>query len=221
MLPTSVRTETTRGLRAYLPLLWLLWIPFLNIFYAMLNQPVPDVSSLVSDLDRLIPFLPVFIIPYVIWYPYIAGTLLLFFFRDRRMYYRTLATLCLGMIGCYIVYAVFQTTVPRPVLEGDGWLIDIVRFVYSNDQPFNCFPSIHVLTCYAMIKGLHRNDALPPAARRLLIAVAWSIIASTVFVKQHVLLDAAGAILLVEVFFAGMKRLLPLRQKKRRPLAVE
>lgn len=207
--------------RKYSPLLWMLAIPVLNIFYAILNRPGPEVNSLLSDLDKLIPFLPVFIIPYVIWYPFIAGTLLLFFFTDKRIYYRALATLCLGMIVCYCIYAVFQTTVPRPVLSDTGWLHDIVAFVYANDQPFNCFPSIHVLTCFVMIKNLRKYNLLSPALRLVLITIAWSIIASTVFVKQHVVLDAVGAILLVEVLYTAMKRLIPLKQSEQQPMAME
>jgi hypothetical protein len=166
-----------------------------------------------TDLDRVIPFIPAFIIPYVIWYPFIAGSLFIFFQRDRRTYYRALITLCIGLVACYGVYAVFQTTVPRPALPEKGWLVDIVRFIYANDQPFNCFPSIHVLTCYIMIKGLRIQHTLPAWLRHGLIVISWSIIASTVFVKQHVLLDAAGAVLLVELLFTGTQLLVPLRTK--------
>lgn len=203
---------TKKSIRTYSPLLWLLMIPGLNVFYTVLNRPGPEVHSLMSDLDRLLPFIPAFIIPYTIWYPFIAGSLVLFFFKDRKLYYRALLTLCLGLVACYGVYAVFQTTVQRPVLSGEGLLTVMVNFVYTNDQPFNCFPSIHVLTSYIMIKGLRQLRTMPSMPRFALMAIGWSIIASTVFVKQHVLLDAAGAIMLVELLFAGVKWLVPFRK---------
>jgi membrane-associated phospholipid phosphatase len=64
-----------------------------------------------------------------------------------------------------------------------------------------------------MIKGLRIQHTLPAWLRHGLIVISWSIIASTVFVKQHVLLDAAGAVLLVELLFAGTQLLVPLRTK--------
>jgi hypothetical protein len=205
-------TLTKKSMRTYSPLLWILMIPVLNVFYSVLNRPGPKVYSLITDLDRAIPFIPAFIIPYSIWYPFIASALVLFFFKDRSLYYRALVTLCLGLVSCYAVYAVFQTTVHRPVLSGEGLLKGMVNFVYANDQPFNCFPSIHVLTSYIMIKGLRQLRSMPTKLRLALITIGWSIIASTVFVKQHVLLDAAGAIMLVEILFGGAKWLVPLHK---------
>ncbi|MEK3877890.1 hypothetical protein [Paenibacillus sp. FSL M7-0420] len=60
---------------AYLSLLWLAAIPSLNIFYGILNRPGDHVSSLAVALDSMIPFVPAFIIPYILWYPFITGAL--------------------------------------------------------------------------------------------------------------------------------------------------
>lgn len=202
--------------KTYLPLLWILAIPVLNIFYGILNHAHTPVKSLMTDLDSAIPFVPIFIIPYLVWYPFIIIMLFLFCARDRNVYYRTLLTQCIGLIACYIIFFLFQTTVERPPLVGTGVLDRMVNLVYSTDNPYNCFPSIHVLTSYLMIKGAAASAGFTNKDRVAVHIFAWSIIVSTLFVKQHVLLDVAGAIALVEILWFGVGKLsLGFRSKNR------
>ncbi|MBB6671841.1 phosphatase PAP2 family protein [Cohnella nanjingensis] len=183
----------------WLSLLWLAVIPVLNIFYGYLNHPTEHVYSLVTDLDRLTPFVPSFIIPYVLWYPFKAAVLIGLAFKDRAVYYRTLLALCGGLVLAYIVYALFQTTVPRPeALDEKGVLNRMIWFVYSHDEPFNCFPSIHVLTSYLMLRGAR---VFGRTIRWAATIMSILIIASTVLIKQHVLADVVGGILAGELLF--------------------
>lgn len=182
-------------------LLWTLAIPLLHIFYIRLNQPGEQVHSLVSVIDKTIPFLPVFVIPYTFWYPFIAIALIGMLHKDAWTYFRTLLSLCLGLVVCYVTYHFFQTTVPRPVVTGTGIIPSLLRWVYTNDQPFNCFPSIHVLSSYLIIKGA---GAFGTKTRITLRLIASTIIVSTLFVKQHVLLDVGAAIFLGELLYNAL-----------------
>jgi hypothetical protein len=40
------------------------------LMYSLLNDWQGPVNYLVTDLDRVLPFLKIFIIPYLIWYPF-------------------------------------------------------------------------------------------------------------------------------------------------------
>ncbi|MFD0619657.1 inositol phosphorylceramide synthase [Paenibacillus sp. GCM10027629] len=188
-------------LQSLLPLLWLLVIPVLNIFYMVLNHGGEQVYNLMTDLDNAIPFLPVFIIPYVLWYPFLIGVFVLLCLKNRSIYYQTLLAVILGLIGSYLIYYVFQTTVPRPELHNNGILIQMVKGIYTLDGPYNCFPSIHVLTSYLLWIGARSCHAIPSSVKMIIGAISWSIITSTFFVKQHALLDAVGAIILAEIVF--------------------
>ncbi|MCR8644523.1 phosphatase PAP2 family protein [Paenibacillus sp. N1-5-1-14] len=204
-----------RKLAAYYPLLWMLAIPVLNICYGLLNQDRGNVSSLLTSFDVNIQFVPGFIIPYLLWYPFIIGMLVVFFMKNKTAYYRTLLSLCMGLVLCYITYFIFQTTVLRPSIDpNQGILMMLVNFVYQTDAPYNCFPSIHVLSSYVILKGL---ADCPQAARAIRIGtwvMSWLIIASTLFVKQHVWADVVGAIVLVEVVYYAVKRWIPARESK-------
>lgn len=195
-------------LTPYKPLLWILAIPVLNVFYTVLNHGGPHVVDLTTDLDERIPFVPAFIVPYLMWYPYILAMLVLFFVQKRTVYYRTLLTLCLGLIGCYMTYYFYQTGIDRPTVTGGGVIPWLVRLVYM-DNPYNCFPSIHVLTSYLMLKGASGCPKLSRTSRGLIFAASWTIIVSTLFVKQHFLLDIPGAIVLAEVLYFLVGLLLP------------
>ncbi len=177
----------------------LISIPLLGLIYVYLNHPDSKVYSLVTDLDSQIPFIKIFVIPYVFWFVFIFIGFLYLAYKNRKLYFQTLLQFNIGRLICYGVYVVYQTHVPRPELTGNDWLIDLVQYVYRSDEPFNCFPSIHVLTSYLMMKAYLRAEGIPHFYKVAVTLMSVLIIASTQFIKQHVLLDIFGAILVAEV----------------------
>ncbi|MBE9916377.1 inositol phosphorylceramide synthase [Paenibacillus donghaensis] len=202
-------------LAPYLPLAWLLSIPVLNICYGFLNRGGSDTAQLITAWDRLIPFMPAFIIPYLIWYPYVFLMFVVFFRKDRNVYYRSLTLTCVGLAVCYLVFYLYQTTFPRPEIGQDGVLNWLVGIVYQMDAPYNCFPSIHVLTSYIVVKAAYQCK-LSRLANAAVCATSGIIIISTLFVKQHVLMDVVGGIVLAEMlyFWIGRKIFKPGREKR-------
>jgi membrane-associated phospholipid phosphatase len=203
----------TRIRAQLVPLSLLLMIPLLNVFYSVLNHGGRGASSLVTDLDQAIPFVKAFIVPYLIWYPFIIWGFVYMCIKDRNAYYRTLFTYAAGLIVCYVVYYLYQTTVPRPVLTGTDPFTRLVAFTYASDQPFNCFPSIHVLSSYLIMIGMSSSQAISSRIRWFVHIMGGLIILSTLLVKQHVILDAAGAILLAEVLFLTASQAAPLVER--------
>jgi membrane-associated phospholipid phosphatase len=174
-------------------------IPTLNVFYQVLNGYSREVHTLITNFDDMVPFIDYFIVPYSLWYPFIILSLIYLCFKSRARYFKTIITIDIGLICCYIAYIVFQTTVPRPELIGDSIFIKLVRLTYFLDQPYNCFPSIHVLTSYLVMKGFYKGDIKNIAMKSLVYFMGNLIIISTLFVKQHVVADIIGAIILVEI----------------------
>lgn len=183
------------------PFSFMLIIPVLNVFYVLLNNGEGEVHSLMTDLDRSIPLVEGFVIPYVIWYPFIAITMLYLCIKDRKNYFVTLVSYVLGLIVCYVTYVLFQTHVPRPVLVDDGFFTQILKLVYRHDQPFNAFPSIHVLSCYLMMKAIHMSTVKNWRNQLVIHSLSVTIIFSTLFVKQHVILDVVAGILVAELLY--------------------
>lgn len=186
---------------------FLISIPILNIVYMLLNNSKRGVYNLVTDIDKAIPFVSIFIIPYALWYVFIILTFIYLCIKDRDIYYKTLISYDLGMIVCYIIYFMFQTTVPRPEVIGSDIFSRMVMIIYKNDQPFNCFPSIHVLSCYLMIKAINTSKAGNWINRLIIFCIASTIILSTLFIKQHVVLDVFGAMFIGGIIFKLVKRI--------------
>ncbi|WP_270474737.1 phosphatase PAP2 family protein [Clostridium cochlearium] len=184
----------------------LLSIPIINIFYALLNNNNRGVFQLVTSIDNTIPFIKEFIIPYILWYPFIVLSLLFICLKDLKVYYRTLITLNLCLLSCYLIYYFFQTTVPRPTIYGNDIFSFLTLLIYKYDKPFNCFPSIHVVTSYLMIKGINSIDC-SKKIKHLVIFMSILIIVSTLFIKQHVILDVISAILLGDIIFDFISKL--------------
>lgn len=86
-----------------------------------------------------------------------------------------------------IPFLVYPTVAPRPAsVVGDGFAVWGLRFLYSADLPYTCFPSLHVahafvsaLTCYR----LHRAVGIAAVICAVLVAL------STLFTKQHYVAD--------------------------------
>ncbi|WP_338130587.1 phosphatase PAP2 family protein [Cohnella ginsengisoli] len=122
-----------------------------------------------------------------------------FFVKDVRTFYRAIATYTICALVCYLVYSVFQTTVPRPDLVGHDPLTRLVAYIYHRDQPFNCFPSIHCFSSYMVFRMLASSSFKTRRSLTLVGIGSGLIILSTQFIKQHVLLDLVAAIALVEL----------------------
>ena len=96
---------------------------------------------------------------------------------------------------------------PRPAkVIGEGFVVWGLRFLYSADPPYNCFPSLHVahsfvsaLTCYRV----HRGVGIAAALCAALVGL------STLFTKQHYILDVIAGILLACVAYLVFLRNYP------------
>lgn len=188
---------TLRTVRQLLPLSWLMAVMACSYVYGLTNGVTRPLHTMEIWLDRVIPFNEYFIVPYILWGPCIFLSFVFFFFKNRDTYYRMIICSVIGHVVCYAIYMTYQTYVPRPFITDDTIFLRLVNYVYSNDQPVNCFPSIHVLTTYFMMRAF-LWEKLPKLYAWIPQFIGLSIILSTVFVKQHVVIDIAGAIILCE-----------------------
>lgn len=172
---------------------------FVTALYPLFNKPRETTYCLNTVLDDRIVFSPAWIIPYVTWYAFLPAVGFFLMCKDKRQCAITLLTMILGLLLSYLTYSFFQTTVPRPNPVGDDIFSRLVQLIYHIDQPFNAFPSIHVLATYALMLGAARAQGINKAAKAAIWVVGLSIILSTVFIKQHVVADILGGIALAQV----------------------
>jgi len=178
---------------------YMIILPLLHLVYRMLNHDRGEVYSLVTGFDRLIPFNKYFILPYMLWSLFIFTMMLYFFAKNRKVYFKVLLTMIISLLINYLIYSVFQTTVPRPAVLGADFWSGAVRFLYFIDNPYNCFPSGHVVTSFAVMYGIYRTSDIDKRVAFLGKSAVILITLSTLFLKQHTILDVLASILLAYI----------------------
>jgi membrane-associated phospholipid phosphatase len=153
----------------------------------------PAVLNLRTPLDVILPVVPIFVIPYDSLMPVIVFTLVVFLLTRTRLFQSFCLALIVAWFVSYGFYFFLQTEVLRPVLTDSDLLTRMIRDIYTNDNPFNDFPSLHA--SLSVIAAIHwfRVD------RRLgLVVAVWTalIATSTVLIKQHYVVGVVSGLVL-------------------------
>lgn len=179
-------------LYAFLYLPWFFWLE------SRANLPYHVIHVW---LDDKIPFVEYFIVPYLLWFVYVAAVFLYLFFKGTKQeFYRYCAFLFTGMT----LFLVISTLYPnghllRPTeFPRHNIFTFAVQILYQADTPTNIFPSIHVFNSIAAHRALVNNPRL--GHNRLIrggsLVLMVSIILATMFLKQHSALDVMAGIVL-------------------------
>lgn len=162
--------------------------------YTVFNKYTGRERELTTYIDRLIPFNKYFIIPYVLWYLYVAIFMVYYCIYNEKKYFKILTAINLGMLISYAIYFVYPTTVPRPVFDAGSGLIGwLFKWLYSRDNPYNCFPSIHVINTLIIAIYVQRDVHFNKYIKAVSVITACAIIYSTMAIKQHVVADVISA----------------------------
>ena len=166
-----------------------------------------DHINMTLPIDDMIPFVSAFIVVYipVSFGSWIFGYILVA--RQEKMTcFRICASEMIAKFICLICFIVIPTTMVRPEITGHGFFDWATALVYKIDPADNLFPSIHCLESYVLARTMPWLKDVPRWYRILVIPVALLVFASTLLVKQHVIVDVAAAIVVVEIgiFITGI-----------------
>ncbi len=183
---------------------WLFYyIPYL-ICFMLLEHFASPIIILHSSIDDMIPFNEFFILPYLLWFPYMFGSLLYFMFKDKTYFQDLCFFMFTGMSISLLIYLVIPNginlRVDFPVDNIFAWL---VHFIQGVDDSANVCPSIHVASTFSIMLVVLR---CPKWKHRILVNIGsvfigLSIILSTMFLKQHSIIDVIAGILLSLILY--------------------
>ena len=183
---------------------WLLAILLLASGYFLLNKPRGSVHVLETTVDDWIPLIPAFVFPYVSLYALLAVSLWRFWKADIGAFKLAALAVFIDLALSYLIYVFFQTKIERPVLTGSDISAAVLRWVYSIDKPFNAFPSLHTsLSALCALLWRKAGSSIWP----IILLWAMLIIASTVLVKQHYIVDVFGGVAVAIVSYYGATKL--------------
>ncbi|MCH5167648.1 MAG: phosphatase PAP2 family protein [Erysipelotrichales bacterium] len=155
--------------------------------------------TLSTMIDDVIPLVPIFIIVYILAYvQWIVGYIVIAR-ESKKVCYKYLSAELIAKFICLILFFLLPTTMVRPEIRNQGLLLGLVNFIYMVDAPVNLFPSIHCLESWLVFRGSLACKKVPNMYKLTTFIFSILVCLSTVFVKQHLIVDICGGIIVVEI----------------------
>lgn len=186
----------------------ILYLPIYIIWFILLEKRT-DVkfSEVHCIVDDFIPFCEIFIIPYLLWFVYVASSLVFLFFQTKYIddFYKCAAILVMGMTTSLIIYTFFPNAQNmRPgSFERDNIFTNIISVLYAADTDTNVCPSIHVYNSVAIHVGIATSQYFKNKKwiKNSSLVLCILICMSTLFLKQHSFVDLVCAIALYLFYY--------------------
>lgn len=156
-------------------------------------------------LDAHIPLRVEWIWPYLSYYPMCFMPIFLLY---RMSNLRRIALAYAVEFGvAFLCFYLIPMRMQQPAIVGTGAAYDAMRWLYGIDSGYNIFPSLHTANAVMIAMAFFRLHPRPWGILMWLWALA--IMASTVLVKQHYVLDVAAGVALAlladRIAFRGWK----------------
>lgn len=178
---------------------------YLNWFSYVEKHVRTDFYVIHMSIDDYIPFCEIFIIPYLLWFVYVAAIVVYLFFANKKDYVKCCIFLFTGMT----LFLTISTLWPnghllRPqVMPRDNIFTQLISNLYRTDTSTNIWPSIHVynsIGAHLAISNCTKLKKYKPIYWGSL-TLCVSIILSTVFIKQHSVFDVLAAFVLAGIMY--------------------
>ena len=200
------RISLIRSLKRHPEYRYFLFIPGYICGSFLMESLVPSGSDYwvsYCPLDDQIPFIEWFAIPYVMWYPFLFVTGLGLMIRDipgmKRYVWCMIAGFGFSMAFC-VLFPNGQDLRPL-TFDHENFFTWLLTHIYAADTNTNVLPSMHIIGCAAACFAVFHS---PVMRRWRLPILLWAILISlsTVFIKQHSILDIfAGGAVCVPLWF--------------------
>jgi len=178
-----------------------LFIPLIIFFNFLLNWLIRNIEPrfmMASSLDRSVPFLKVFVIPYFLWMIFIIGVTVFLAIKTRKEFIQFSTFIVTGQVICMLIYLIYPNTQNlRPEVMSNDIFSRMILAIYRRNLVANTAPSIHVLYTLATHFGLMKYE--PFSKNRYLTPLLYIFtlvsILSTLFIKQHSVMDVLSGII--------------------------
>ncbi len=158
------------------------------------------------SLDDKIPFNEYFIIPYYIWFLLVPIVFVFEFFASKREFYRMCVFMFTGMTAFLLICTFWHNGVDlrSQVHLEDNFCSMLVQKVHEADTCTNVLPSMHVFNTLGCLVALFESSKLKKKRVPILTVstlLSILIILSTLFLKQHSVVDVAAAFALAILLY--------------------
>lgn len=181
-------------------LMLLYWPLFTLVFQLLERRQGVEWIAVSCRLDDMIPFCEYFIIPYYFWFVYLVWMLAYTFFLDVPSFKKYMWFIIVSYSITCLIYLVLPTEQNlRPDLtDRTNIFEDLVYQLHTTiDNNKDVCPSLHVTGSFAVLFTAWNSDRYRSAFWRcVFIGITLLISLSTVFLKQHSVIDIVAAVIL-------------------------
>jgi len=154
------------------------------------------------EFDNCIPFISIFVFPYILWYISLFLVPYLFSKYDETLYRVYIKTIFISLLIAFLIYYFYPTTLIRDSVEVKDIPTYLISLIYEIDTPaINCLPSAHCILSFVHIYITLIIKKMNKKVKGLIITQSILVILSTVFIKQHVIVDVISAYVLSLVVY--------------------
>ena len=175
---------------------------FVNtIAFSLTQILMDDVSrySVTLPIDDRIPLVPFFVVFYVAAFvQWTVSWILISRESKETVRYYAIADIIMKLI-CLGFFVFFPTTMERPSFEVNNLFTWGLRLIYTIDKPYNLFPSIHIIESHLALRAAFSLKKPPRYYKWIHIPLNVLIFLSILLIKQHVLLDIPGGLIVCEI----------------------
>ena len=174
------------------------WPAFGAAFWVLERfSPVTEYYPVHCILDDRIPFLEIFLLPYLFWFVYLIGMHVYTAIYDAASFRRLMRFVMISYtvtVAIYILFPTCQQLRPAEFVR-DNALTRFIGWFYTFDTHTNVCPSLHVIGSAAVACTAWNTKGLRTTGWRLAFWTAAVLISvSTVFMRQHSVLDILAAV---------------------------
>ena len=187
-----------------------------TFFWVESLTPAGGFHIIHTAIDDMIPVVEVFIIPYMLWLPYLVAGMIAIAIYSRPVSRKTSYMLMTGMTLFIIISLVYPNALElrAAIPDRQNVFMDLISYLHDIDTPTDVLPSLHVYDAIVVAAGLHLTFKDKKA---LLIAsdiLALLIVLSTMFIKQHSIIDVISAfVIFIPVFIVICFVISPVNRK--------
>ncbi len=173
------------------------WVVYFILFF-LTEQLIPaeKCHPVHCAMDDWIPFCEFFVVPYVLWYGYIVLTLLHMLLYNIELFRRLSKYIIITQMTAIVIYIFLPSRQDlRPLdFPRENACTQLISLLYAVDTNTGVCPSMHVAISIALASAWIKENGTGTAWRVCLVAFAVLVCLSTVFIKQHSVLDALAAL---------------------------
>lgn len=180
---------------------YILFLGLWYLYFCFLEKSVTTFVSTNIFIDDYIPFIPSFIIPYLLWFVYVFIAYVYFYRNDRESFIKMAKFISIGMTIFLFICTFFPNGLSNfriTIQQPQNIVETLTHYMQLSDTSTNVFPSIHVYNSLgvhiAILKysGFKHKKMVHIGSTILCVCICLS----TLFLKQHSLIDVFASLIL-------------------------